>query len=436
MPPLLEDPRIRQTWNQFSQNVESGTETAAEGIWSFAHNYLNPCFSNFSHGLQDCTGKCFPTSEERARRARERARQRGEAEFSFDFYDDWDNEGDGGSAQGLLGWGNNEWDRLLAGSGAGSEDRQPGRKRGMSYGTRGRGPRRKSTLDGLPDPTVIPSTSAFGFLGRLPFKIGGTLRYKPSAADLQDHPGATREDLSAAEEREPLIDDDEADEEFAKKQKHARKRSSTQSSGETTDSFRSRGDLFPSDEDVDDAVPLDDEFAMVLARRTTLSGTDDRSSGKTKKGKGKWRTDSTLSRTLSDATKSSSHSRPSLNRNRGSDHDGPESPRIVEVPSMTDLQREEERLQREEDEEVERKREAAGKLARERGLSSTEKASEDMEQQPEVEEIPAPEPETEAAGAAAPTRSTVSDKAHSDSRPANETKPPDQDFVPARLPHF
>src|SRR5438034_6215062 len=134
---------------------------------------------------------------------------------SFDFYDDWDDEND--TSGGILGWGNDELDRLLAGSnvyGGAVGESQPGRQRTMSYGARRgdriSGARRKSAVpphDGGPDPTIIPNTSAFGFLGRLPWKIGGKgLRYKPSAADLQEHPGAHR---AAVEEHEPLVEDAE-----------------------------------------------------------------------------------------------------------------------------------------------------------------------------------------------------------------------------------
>ena len=103
MAPLLEDPRIRQTWNQISQNAESATETAAAGIWTFQHTYLNPCFSSISQSFQACTSQCFPDRDERARRLRERGRTRGRAESSFDFYDDWDIDDRAGSGGGLLG---------------------------------------------------------------------------------------------------------------------------------------------------------------------------------------------------------------------------------------------------------------------------------------------------------------------------------------------
>lgn len=285
--PFLEDPRIRQAWNNISHNAETATESAATGIWTLAHNYITPCFASIGGCLGQCATPCLPDREERARRARERGRTRGRAEYSFDFYDDWDEDEAGGSG-GLLGWGNDELDRLLSGSGAhGAASQQPsGRRRAMSYGARRH--RRKSTIDGLSDPTVIPSTSALGFLQRLPFRFGGTLRYKPSAADLQDHPGAHGGEAGDAAEAEPLLSGEEDREgEHSEDEdggaaaglavQKTRPRSSTTASGHTSDSFRSRGDLFPSDAE-DDAVPLSDEFVDILERRNTVS--DDQSSGK------------------------------------------------------------------------------------------------------------------------------------------------------------
>ncbi|PVH78224.1 hypothetical protein DL98DRAFT_516891 [Cadophora sp. DSE1049] len=435
MAPLLEDPRYRQTWNQFSQNAESATETAAAGIWTFQHRYINPCFSAIASSFEQCTAPCFPDREERARRIRERGRTRGRAELSFDFYDDWD-EDDGAGGGGLLGggWGNDELDRLLAGSGSHSGpstgvNQAPRRKRGMSYGTRGR----RKSLE--PDPTVIPSTSALGFLGRLPFKLGGTLRYKPSAADLQDHPGAQRPEFHDVE-GEPLIPDDQSDDGGVKRKGHNRNRSSTASSGETTDSMRSRGDLFPSDGE-DDAVPLSDEFAMVLERRMTNTTTDDRSSGKTKAGKGKRPSGSrTVSRTLSRTTQSS-QSRPSIHR--ASSASLPQTPDVqtpgmVETPSLTDLQLEEERIRHEEEMEVERKRQAAVKLAVERGLHAgePESISETKMEPTQVENMPTSDDVT-VENAATPSTEALPEDTHSDSRNAGDNQ---DDFIPARLPHF
>ncbi|EPE32318.1 hypothetical protein GLAREA_07451 [Glarea lozoyensis ATCC 20868] len=432
-PGLLEDPRIRQTWNQFSSNAESATETAAAGIWTFQHRYINPCFSSVTACFEQCTGACFPDRDERARRARERGRTRGRAELSFDFYDDWDeDEGIGGG--GLLGgWGNDELDRLLAGSGSNSgvnEGNQPKRKRGMSYGTNRA---RRRSLD--PDPTIIPSTNTLGFLGRLPFKLGGTLRYKPSAADLQDHPGASRNDYMG-EEGQPLIPEDDSDEDEGGKG-HRRQRSSTTSSGATSDSFRSRGDLFPSDGE-DDAIPLPDEFAMVLERRGTVSNADDKSSGKTRSSKGKRPAGlRSLSRTLSRAAHSS-QSIPTLSgmRSNSEASDSPDiqSPGLINVPSLADLEQEEERIRLLEDGEVERKRQVAASLAIERGLQVGDTTDGMSESKPPIVETPPVDVEIE-------VENTVGD----DDRPSSSGQeiPEDpikeyesKDFVPARLPHF
>jgi hypothetical protein len=452
MAPLLEDPRIRQTWNQISQNAEQATETAAAGIWTFQHNYINPCFASIASGFEQCAGQCFPDRDDRARRLRERGRTRGRAELSFDFYDDWD-EDDSAASRGLLGgWGNDELDRLLAGSGShsgGSEgiDQQPRRKRKMSYGTNRT---RRKSLE--PDPTVIPSTSALGFLGRLPFKLGGTLRYKPSAADLQEHPGASRTEIREEEEGEPLISDEHSEDERYNQKGHKRNRSSTTSSGETSDSFRSRGDLFPSDGE-DDAVPLSDEFAMVLERRMTVNA-DDRSSGKTRSSKGKRPAVSrNISRNLSRTTQSS-NSRPSLSGRRVSSGASiaqtPDllSPHMAETPSLTDLQQEEERVRHEEELEVERKRLAAVKLAVERGLHAGDSAEvpvSETKQEPlvvdDIPPLPQSEEETGEANAAAAEAAdpTVGSSAPTSSRSMETTKslgPSKHTFVPARLPFF
>jgi len=429
MAPLLEDPRFRQTWNQFSQNAESATETAAAGIWTFQHRYITPCLASVASSFEQCTGQCIPDREERARR-RDRGHTRGRAESNFDFYDDWD-EDISTENRGLLGgWANDELDRLLAGSGSHSGHSEgitkaPRRKRGMSYGTRGR----KKTLD--PDPTVIPSTSALGFLGRLPFKLGGTLRYKPSAADLQDHPGTLHAAYRDEEEGEPLIPDDQSDNERQRHKGHTRNRSDTVSSGETTDSFRSRGDLFPSDGE-DDAVPLDDEFAMVLERRIA----DDHSSGKTRASRGKRtvRGKSISSRNVSTGTQST-RSRPSLEAYRTKSGtsvsytpDG-STPDMIQTPSLTDLQHEEERVRIEEETELERKREAAARLARERGLNvqtSAETEESIMENKIDhtvVDDLTQP---------VGPVDRTENIEVRTERTGESSTN----DFVPARLPYF
>lgn len=450
MAPLLEDPRIRQTWNNISHNAETATESAAAGIWSFVHDYINPCFASMGESIEQCTTSCFPDREERARRLRERDRARGRAEYSFDFYDDWDDE-EAQASGGLLGWGNDELDRLLAGSGShshGPDDQPSGRKRKMSYGTR-HPPKRRGTIDGMPDPTIIPSTSALGFLQRLPFKFGGTLRYKPSAADLQDHPGAHRAELGDDAEAEPLIDDDRSDDSDAGDLniKKTRPRSSTTASGDTSDSFRSRGDLFPSDGE-DDAVPLSDEFATTLGRRGTVTTLEDHSSGKTRNSsKGKSRERSlAMSRTVSHSSGQSLTGRGSKSDESPAQASDRPNEENSNIPPISELQQEEERLRQQEEAELQSKREAAIKLASERGLSVSEvhsrsetptrqslhtRNSEDnlslrATNSDEGDAKPSSEPAiTNGATNGAPNEAT----SHSE-----EAAEPD--FVPARLPRF
>ncbi|PGH14726.1 hypothetical protein AJ79_02892 [Helicocarpus griseus UAMH5409] len=370
------DPRFRQTINQISHNLESANESAQEGIYTFSHNYIGPCFSSIKSGFQSCTSCCFPSREDQLRRRR-RGRSSGRAELNFDFYDDWDYDED--ATDTLLGWGNDELDSLLAGNSARNSAEQPRRNRRMSYGARG-GRRKSAALpnDERRDPTVIPSSPFLGFLERFPWRIGARgLRYRPSAADLQENPGGLRRNVA---ESEPLIEQsDESDRDGSKDAEgtpatKTRSRSGTQSSHETSNSLSSRGDLIPSDEE-EDAVPLDDEFTMILNRRdtggsgsqdapltsrsasgtsmkTTVSSKNSKTSGK---GKGKRRRNSR--KTISSRSPRSPAS------------DG-EMVETVQIPSMLDLKKEEEQARYEEELEIERKRQAAQELARTRGLSA------------------------------------------------------------------
>ncbi|TID27453.1 Obg-like ATPase 1 [Venturia nashicola] len=346
-----DDPRLRRRLDQFSHNVESATEHAQENLYTFSQNYITPCFTSIEAGFRSCISCCFPVDDTRQRR--QRGRSRGLAESSFDFYDDWDEDND------PLSWTNSsdELDRLLAGP-------QPGRERAMSYGTRrvdGRA-RRKSTTQAGSDPNIITASHYIGFLDRLPFVGRKGLRYKPSAADLQEHPSSRRDATSAIEE-EPLMEDSEEEMEVQASRKHKRNRSDTATSGHTTSSLSSRGDLFPS-EDEDDAIPLDDEFDIVLGRRTTGSGGDG-DSRRSRSGKSK--SNSRLSiRTMSSKSMQSTERKTS-----GLNTVEPASP---EVPSLTDLKLEEERARIEEEQAVEKKREAAKRLALQRGLSSREES--------------------------------------------------------------
>ncbi|KAL8711131.1 MAG: hypothetical protein Q9225_007176 [Loekoesia sp. 1 TL-2023] len=348
------DPRIRQTLNQISQTVDSAQYTTRASLFTFHQTYLSPCLSHFSTCLEASCAPCYTCianaassthPSDAAARRRRTGRRRGREELFFDFYDDWE-------AQEEEGWGNDELDRLLAGNDStvgGSGDGQPGRRRGMSYG--GIASRRKLAEDDM-DANIVPKSSMFGFLERLPWKIGGRgRRYKPSAADLQDVGEGSRKPRIPGGEDEPLISESESGEEGRKGLGHGRKRSGTVGSRETNTSLSSRGDLFPS-EDEDDAVPLDDEFAMVLARRTTQGTMSEGES----RGK---------SRAASARTKSSRSTRSSRKKERrASDERG----EVVEVPSMTDLKEEEERLKVEEEDGIRREREAARRLAAERGL--------------------------------------------------------------------
>ncbi|KAI0023620.1 hypothetical protein F4780DRAFT_58576 [Xylariomycetidae sp. FL0641] len=432
---FFEDPRLRQRWNQISHTTETVTENAAAGIWSFGHTYINPCLASVTGTFDGCLTVCLGDREERARRARDRQRAQGRAEYSFDFYDDWD-EDLGGPGSGLLGgFRNEDWDRLLAGTGKrkgsqGEVHEQPRtRKRGMSYGTRG--PRRRA--DSRDDPTIIPSTAPLGFLGRLPFKIGGTLRYKPSAANLQEHPGASRHELGG--EHQPLLgagSDDEAHPDDLQIQ--FRNRSGTTGSGATSDSYRSRGDLFPSDEEgEEDAVPLDDEFTVALDHL------DDHSSNKTRRSsKGKqaasYRVPRSVSRTTLDSMRQSLRS----SGHSASNAQSPAPLSTRSTRSIEDLRQEEAQLEEEEDEIIERRRQAAAEKALRRGLSrenlQIEMVPEVKSEMMQVEDVPAPkqaileevtddEEEAEEDEADAPTTSDSGD-------------PAGASFVPARLPYF
>lgn len=361
----MNNPEFRQTLQHITHNLETANQAAQENIYTFAQLYIDPCLSGVKSCIYDCTAPCFPNREDNLRR--KRGRSQGRAEYNFDFYDAWDD--DEALAEGSTAWGNDELDSLLAGQGARSD--QPKRPRAMSYGSRGR---RKTTViqgDSGQDPTIIPSSSYLGFLERLPWKIGvRKLRYKPSAADLQENPGGNR--IRDAEV-EPLIEEHDEDDNTWKKG-HGRTRSDTNASRSTTNSLSSRGDLIMSDEE-DDAVPIDDEFASVmLARRSTNQGsTEDHSSGKTRTPSGKR---PGASRRSTRTASSKSLKSPSMQSPRSTSQRSlaPMSPTPVRehpvTPTMLDLRRQEEEIAREEELEIKQKREAAHRLAVQRGLSS------------------------------------------------------------------
>lgn len=286
------DPRWNRTLQHITENLEHANDTAQENIYGFTQRYIDPCFASVTQCVAACTAPCLPAAHDRRRH---RGRSRGRAESSFDFYDDWDDADEG---DGLLGWGSDNLERFLGASAGYGATAQPGRQRAMSYGQRNRDaryntPRRSSATlprDAAQDPTLIPSSSYFGFLGRLPFRMGARgLRYKPSAADLTEHPGAARRSLEHHHEHhQPLMDGDGDHEAHAPENKgHRRQRSDTRTSGHTTDSLSSRGDIFPSEDELEDAVPLDDEFTISLERRSTGQYNDDSASSRPRSTKSK-----------------------------------------------------------------------------------------------------------------------------------------------------
>ncbi|KAJ4312701.1 hypothetical protein N0V94_007302 [Neodidymelliopsis sp. IMI 364377] len=440
------DPRWNRTIQHISENLEHANETAAENIYGFTQRYVNPCFASVTGCCTACTAPCFPSSNDRRRN---RARSRGRAELSFDFYDDWeDDENDG-----LLGWGNDNLERLLGTATTYGATAQPARQRPMGYHPRARDPRfdtarRKSTAqarDGQ-DPTIIPSSSYFGFLGRLPFNLGGKgLRYKPSAADLTDHPRALRR---SPDEEQPLIEDSDEDAHLGSDdyKTHQRARSNTHTSGHTTDSFSSRGDIFPSEDELDDAVPLDDEFTIALERRTTGQWDDSAksaSSGRNTRSNSKRPSRTTSSRTVSSGGKRTDEEQrhPSATIEEV-DLDPP-------VPTLDQLDQEEERLRLDQEADYQRKRHEAHQLAVQRGLAPSAMAT--------VKDTPSPLVRSPASELVGTPEELVPFPAFgqgehgqaslgSGSRPTTavrrveeeeeEEEDEEEGFVPARLPHF
>ena len=362
------DPRIRQRINQISHNFEAANETAQESIYTFSHNYISPCLGTVGHCISACTAPCLPSKSDQSRR-----RRRGRAEENFDFYDDWDNDIAG---DGLLGWGHDELDRLLAGSrlSRGVSSEQPRRQRTMSYGARNT--RRKNSVmtpDNRHDPTVIPSSSFLGFLERFPWRLGAKgLKYRPSAADLQEHPKGSMSRHAAHDEHEPLLPHNEG-EEYVSYQGVAisdvdddgsrRKRSGTNSSRETDTSLSSRGDLIPSD-DEEDAVPLDDDLATALARRGMGFDIDDGMLGDKLPFKSSMSGKVSLATTASSKASKRKGKRKSTRKpsSRTMDSFGSDSPVIV------NLEEEERQAEFQQESEIKGKRLAAHRLALSHGL--------------------------------------------------------------------
>ncbi|RPA91370.1 hypothetical protein L873DRAFT_313109 [Choiromyces venosus 120613-1] len=323
------DPRIRQSLNRISTSLENASDNARTGCFTFAKSCLDPCLASLSN--------CLP--QQRPHNAHHH-RRGGRSEYPFGFYDydDYSDEETSRRGGGFLAWGNDELDRLLAGSGdgggggSGNSSGYRGAGGGMYYGSSAStsavgalGGKRKSNLPNESDPTVIPTTSMFGFLARFASFRGRGLRYKPSAANLQEHP--QRNTGLAVVEEESARDRSISPGIRSGRGGTAggRKRSATNSSGESAgESLRSRGDLWPSEDD-DDAIPIGDDFLG--------NGTDDN---------------------------------PVIVRSRNE-----ESPSPPLAPGDDALHLEEQAARDHEELEIERKREAARKLALQRGLAAS-----------------------------------------------------------------
>lgn len=379
------DPRIRANLNRLNEGFESAAQTTQSYLYIASERvspYISTCLESLSTCLEASCQPCFSARDEhfRSRRHRTGTSGRGRGRDGagggrggiggFDFYDDWEEE----EAE----WGNDELERLLNGDDEEGGLDQPRRKVGMSYGSLlggggggggsgGSGAGGKvlgKRKGGGDEPNVVPQSSMFGFLESLPWKIGGrgSGRFRPGVADLQE--GVGRKGGGG-----------DADSEGEGGNKKGRRRSETVESRSTTNSLSSRGDLFPSDDEAD-AVPLDDEFAMALERRNTAMS-DEHGSGR--KG-GKRPAGSTKSSTKTGSSRETRATRRKSQRGSSASSGkvaGEQGPRKeVQMHSATDLKLEEERARQEEEALVEERREAARKLARERGLADSEQETE------------------------------------------------------------
>nr|OQO28360.1 hypothetical protein B0A51_04637 [Rachicladosporium sp. CCFEE 5018] len=283
------DPRFRRRIQDLTQTLESANESAQSNLYIFSQSYVRPCFSSIGGCFYTCVDASCPSlnlqNRDRFRRQRGRGRSRGRAELNFDFYDDWDGE----EEEGLLGWGGDDIGGVGAGYGTVVEAQPVAKQTGMTYP---RDRRRKSVHEG----TAVEALPGGSFFSKL-FGKSKAARYRPTAADLQEHPGARGK---RDPEAEGLLEGDSSPSSRGAGVGHRRVRSATVAS--STGSYSSRGDIFPSD-DEDDAVPLDDEFAMVLERRNTggVSGPEtESSSGRTGSVRGKRKARGSSRRTMSE----------------------------------------------------------------------------------------------------------------------------------------
>jgi hypothetical protein len=112
----------------------------------------------------------------------------------------------------------------------------------------------------------------------------------------------------------------------------------------------------------------------------------------------------------------------------------------VEGPTLHDLEQEEHLLRKEQDEDVERKKQAAAQLAAEKGLAPRSDPKSISESKPEVAEDDVYQASPSKAAyhhvEEVDDKPATQDEAPNSSQPDGTKSPEKTDFVPARLPHF
>jgi len=246
------DPRIRRALDNLSQTLETANDRTQENIYTFTETFVTPILRSLTDCIVASTSlctSCCPGSAEGFKRW-PTVQSRGRAEFAFDFYDDWDEE----ENDPLLEFAGNT--ETLFASRQVALDQTMDYSIGSRFHHRRPGDHRASM--------VISSPGYFGFLSRIPSRFRKPVSCNPSLADL----GSTRSSRSnvhdTVREQGPLDQDEGLIEHTPSLRRHKRSRSATEASCHTTASMSSRGDIIPSEDEMDDAVPLDDEFASNL----------------------------------------------------------------------------------------------------------------------------------------------------------------------------
>ncbi|ANB11340.1 hypothetical protein AWJ20_4145 [Sugiyamaella lignohabitans] len=225
--------RIREVWETTQENLETAVGTAYSRWTNVNNHYVNPTVESIS----SCTRGCFSCFPDTRRRPGSHRRN------SMDFFDMYDEEGE---------FGRDELDRLISEDQIdgyddfGPEDpvyeRQPeGAARPGSINEHSGASGGAPAISHVLRDTKKSFLSIFGSLMPL-WAQPPSLRYKPSTAGLRGVRPANRS------------------------------RSSTKSSVQSSETFRSRTDLF-SDEEYEDAQMVSDNFAAALVFGRSRGGT-------------------------------------------------------------------------------------------------------------------------------------------------------------------